>query len=196
MSEDKYVGRKFKTEFKSDDIPEDTRIYEIINLGQKFKKMGLLPKEHGGFGGNMSFRNSRGFVITAGGKDKGKLTQRDFVQVLNASLDKNKVIAEGEEQPSSESLTHHNIYSEREDVNAIIHVHDDAMLKNFKKLRTIKSTSRPHPYGTPELAADIVKSIGSKDFLVVKNHGVIALGKSLWEAGNLIETMHHAAEHI
>lgn len=192
---DKYVGRKFETEFKNEEIPQDTRIYEILSLGQKFKKMGLLPHEDGGNAGNLSFRNSRGFVITAGGKDKGKLTQRDFVQVLKASLDSMKVIAEGEEQPSSETLTHHLLYMERKDINAIIHVHDDTVLKNAHKLK-IKSTERKHPYGTAELAKDIKKSVGDGNFLAVKGHGVIALGKSMWEAGKIIETYHHAAGNV
>jgi len=192
---DKYVGRKFKTEFKSDNIPEDTRIYEIIGLGEKFKKMGLLPHEDGGNAGNISFRNNEGFVITAGGKDKGKLSQRDFVQVLKVSMDSMKVIAEGEEQPSSETLSHDILYKERKDINAIIHVHDDLVLENAHKLN-IKSTERKHSYGTPELAKDIQKSIGKENFIAVRGHGVISIGKSLWEAGKLIETMHYAAEHI
>ncbi|MBN1896681.1 MAG: class II aldolase/adducin family protein [Candidatus Aenigmarchaeota archaeon] len=192
---DEYVGRKFRTEFKSNDIPQDTRIYEIIRLGEKFKKMGLLPDEDGGHAGNFSFRNSKGFVITSGGRDKGNLSQKNFVQVLNVNVDSGRVIVKGEEQPSSETLTHHLLYSGRKSVNAVIHVHDDIVLKNAHKLN-IKSTERKHPYGTAELAKDIYKSIGRENFLAVRGHGVIATGKSLWEAGKIIETMHHAAENI
>ena len=195
MSEDKYVGRKFETEFKSDEIPQDTRIYEIIGLGEKFKKMGLLPDEDGGHAGNFSFRNSEGFVITAGGKDKGKISQRDFVQILKANVDSKKVIVEGEEQPSSETFAHYLLYAGRKSVNAVIHVHDGIILENAHKLN-IKSTEKKHPYGTIELANDIVKSMGKEHFIAVKGHGVIAVGKSLWEAGKLIETIHHAAENI
>ena len=194
MAEDRYVGRKFKTAFSSKEPPQDTRIYEIIALGEKFHRMHLLPKEKGGFGGNMSFRNSKGFVITAGGIDKGRLTPEKFVQVLSCSIDTLSVQAEGEMEPSSETMMHNLLYEKRPEVNAIIHVHDDIVLKNAGKLN-IKTTETKHPYGTPELAKDIVRSIGKSDYIAVKSHGVVSVGKSLWEAGKRIETMHMAAEH-
>jgi ribulose-5-phosphate 4-epimerase/fuculose-1-phosphate aldolase len=190
---EKYVGRKFETEFKGSEAPEDTRVYEIIQLGEKFKKMGLLPKEHGGFGGNMSFRNDKGFVVTAGGVDKGKLTPRNFVQVLNCNMDTKKVIAEGEMQPSSETLTHYLIYREKKAVNAVIHVHDSLVLEKAAKLK-VRVTPNHHPYGTTELAYEIEKTLGHDKYIGVKGHGVLAAGKSLWEAGKLIETFHEAAK--
>ncbi len=192
---EEYVGRKFKTEFRSDESPEDTRIYEIISLGEKFRKMGLLPKEHGGFGGNMSFRNENGFIITAGGIDKGKLTPRNFVQVLKCNMDTKKVIAEGEMQPSSETFTHYLIYRERKDVNAIIHVHDNLVIEKAKELE-VKTTEHHHPYGTTELAYEIEKTLGRLKYIAVKGHGVLATGKSLWEAGKLVETYHGSASNL
>jgi len=193
--EEKYVGRKFRTEFRSDTPPEDSRIYEIIDLGMRFSKMGLLPAEKGGHAGNFSFRNNRGFVITAGGVDKGSLKPNDFVQVLRCNTDIKKVTAEGSKQPSSETFAHHLIYSERLDVNAIVHVHDSAVLEKMDKLK-IKKTEKRHPYGTIELAEDILKSLGKAKYIAVRGHGVIAVGKSLWEAGKLVETWHNAAVHI
>jgi hypothetical protein len=64
---DKYEGRKFETVFKREDFPEDTRMYEMMEWAAKFKKMGLIYPEPGGFAGNFSFRNSRGFIITPAG---------------------------------------------------------------------------------------------------------------------------------
>jgi ribulose-5-phosphate 4-epimerase/fuculose-1-phosphate aldolase len=195
MGDEKYSGRKFRTEFSGREPPEDTRIYEIIRLGGKFHRMGLLPKEKGGHAGNMSFRNSRGFVITAGGIDKGKLIHKDFVQVLSCNIDTKVVKAEGETEPSSETLTHHLIYSKRKDVNAVIHVHDAKVLEHARSLN-VPLTKKVHPYGTPELAYEIGKVLGKNSFIAVKGHGVIALGKSLWEAGKFVETYHQAAENL
>lgn len=192
---EKYVGRKFKTEFRSEELPEDTRTYEIMQLGEKFHRMGLLPKEEGGHAGNISFRNDKGFVITAGGTDKGKLTPRNFVQVLKCNMDTRKVIVQGEMQPSSETFTHYLIYRERKDVNAIIHVHDNLVRENAKELE-VKSTKHQHPYGTTELAYEIEKTLGRVKYIVVKEHGVLATGKSLWEAGKLVETYHSSAEKL
>jgi len=189
---EKYVGRKFRTEFKSEQLPEDTRMYELMELGKRFRKLGLLPAENGGHAGNMSFRNNRGFVITAGGADKGKLNPKHFVQVLKCNMDIEKVIAEGEMQPSSETFTHYLIYRERKDISAVIHVHDMDVMKKAKQLK-LTETRKVHPYGTVQLAYEIEKTIGHRRYIVVRGHGAIAMGKSIWEAGNVIETYHQMA---
>jgi ribulose-5-phosphate 4-epimerase/fuculose-1-phosphate aldolase len=191
---EKYEGRKFRTVFKREEFPEDSRIMEIMEWAPKFKEMGLLPAEAGGNAGNMSFRNSRGFIITAGGVDKGKLNPRQFVQVLSANIDTARVVVEGEVEPSSETLMHRLIYGERRDVNAIIHVHDSLVMEHAKRLG-LPSTKKQHPYGTPELAYEVQKALDHHRYIVVKGHGVLSLGKSVWEAGNQIISYHEAARH-
>jgi L-fuculose-phosphate aldolase len=192
---EKYEGRKFRTIFKKRELPDDTRIAEVMIWGAKLYKLGLLPAEAGGHAGNLSFRNSRGFVITAGGVNKGRLTPRNFVQVLNANLDTKRVEAEGELEPSSETMTHHLIYRERADVNAIVHVHDNLVVRHAEKLK-LRSTKHEHPYGTVELANEVAKSLGHDRYIVVKGHGVISLGKSVWEAGKRIMAVHAEAEKL
>lgn len=191
--ETEYIGRKFKTEFRNEELPDDTRISEIIEWGMRLHKAGFLPAEHGGHAGNMSFRNNKGFVITAGGVSKGSLNPRNFVQVFNCNIDTKWVEAGGQLEPSSETLTHYLIYRERPDVNSIIHVHDNLVMENAKELK-IKATKREHDYGTVDLAYEIEKVLGHEKFIVVKGHGVISFGKSPWEAGKRILTIHDDAE--
>ncbi len=192
---EKYEGRKFRTSFQTKELPEDTRTAEIMEWGTKLHGMGLLPAESGGHAGNMSFRNNKGFVITAGGANKGRLTPRNFVQVLSCNIDTGKVEAEGELEPSSETFIHYLIYRERPDINAIIHVHDSAVTENHEKLG-VKTTRKKEPYGTPELAYEVQKAIGHERCIVVKGHGVISMGKSLWEAGRIVLTRHGDAEKL
>ena len=189
---EEYTGQKFKTVLKDGEYIEDSRVFVIIDYGERFSKMGILPSEKGGHAGNMSFRNDKGFVITAVGVDKGKLTPRHFVQVTKCNIDTKKVFAEGDFKPSSETLTHYLIYRDRKDVNAIVHVHDPLVLENAKELK-VKMTPKEHPYGTVELAHDIEKTLRGEKFIAVRGHGVIAVGKSLWEAAKIIDTMHHNA---
>ena len=66
---DRYEGRKFKTIFAGKDLPEDSRLAEVMRWGAELHSMGLLPAESGGHAGNISFRNSKGFVITAISKE-------------------------------------------------------------------------------------------------------------------------------
>jgi ribulose-5-phosphate 4-epimerase/fuculose-1-phosphate aldolase len=191
---EEYEGRKFETVFRSRELPEDSRVMEIIDWGARLHRLGLLPHASGGFAGNMSFRNSNGFVITSGGVDKGKLLPNDFVQVLSCSPESMKVTAEGEMEPSSETFMHYMIYEKRKDVNAIIHVHDKEVARKASKLK-VKSTRHKQPYGTPELAREVEKAAGHEKFLVIKDHGVVSFGKSVWEAAKMAVTMHEAAEN-
>ena len=195
MPEDKYEGRKFRTAFLSHELPEDTRTAEIMELGAQLYSMGLLPDEQGGHAGNMSFRNSKGFIITAGGAHKGKLTPMNFVQVLSVNTDTKTVEAEGGMEPSSETMMHHLIYRDRADANAIVHVHDKLVSGCAEQLG-LTVTKNEHPYGTPELAHEVAKSLGHRQYVVIKGHGVLSFGKSLWEAGRIILTMHYAAEKL
>ena len=191
--EERYEGRKFRTEFLSHELPEDSRMAEAMDWGARFYKIGLMPPAPGGgHAGNVSFRNHKGFIITAGGVHKGGLTPKNFVQILSCNPDTRKVDAEGELEPSSETFMHHLVYSDRPDINAIIHVHDHLVEKHAGELK-IPSTKTVHPYGTLELAQEVARSVGKKKFIVIKGHGVLSMGKSLWEAARLILTMHDLA---
>jgi ribulose-5-phosphate 4-epimerase/fuculose-1-phosphate aldolase len=124
-----------------------------------------------------------------------KLVTKNFVQVLNANLDTKRVFVEGEAEPSSESMLHHLIYRERPDVHAIVHVHDEFVLENAKKLG-VPVTKASHPYGTVELAYEVGRILGHHTYVGVRGHGVISLGKSPWEAGKQAVAMHEAAEAL
>jgi methylthioribulose-1-phosphate dehydratase len=81
--------------------------------------------DHGwllGTSGNLSTRvDAETFIITASGKDKGRLTQQDF---LACGLDGKPIDAETRNKPSAETLIHCVIYKRFEHVGAIYHVHE------------------------------------------------------------------------
>jgi len=192
---EKYEGRKFRTTFVGKEVPEETRSSEIIEWGKKFHSMGLFPEDDAKNAGNMSFRNSRGFVITSGGSDKRKLHFKDLVQVVSCNIDTMEVEAEGVAEPSSETMLHNLIYSERQDINAIIHVHDRLVLGSAKDLG-IPVTKKKQEYGTPELAREVAKVLGHESFIAIKDHGIVSMGKSVWEAGKQVQAFHNEAVSI
>lgn len=78
--------------------------------------------------GNLSFRseNPTQFWVTASGKNKGNLTENDFVcvEVASASLIKNSPTNDRPtNKPSAETSIHRSIYSHFEGVQSILHVH-------------------------------------------------------------------------
>ena len=75
-----------------------------------------------GTSGNLSARvDAEHFIITASGKDKGRLNPQDF---LACGLDGKAIDAESRNKPSAETLIHCVIYKRFEHVGAVYHVHE------------------------------------------------------------------------
>ena len=146
-----------------------------------------------GKSGNVSARLSKGYIaITPTLKSLGELKQKDIVLV---DMD-GEVLTRGE--PSSEVGMHLEIYKKRPDVNAIVHTHSPHVtgfsftskemkrLEGFGKIKNpfISSIGYEKP-GSRELAQKVSQNIAGEDVLILKNHGVVCLGKFLKEAESL-----------
>lgn len=184
-----YPGVKFKTEFLKKPVPKDPRIAELISWCRKFHQHNLAPVCAGCSAGNLSFRLEPGknhFIITGAGlKAKDGLTNKSLVKILDCDL-KNKVIkVEGKVKPSSETMLHFALYQNRPEVNAIFHGHCPEILKQAKKLN-LAQTEKEASYGSVELVKQALAILKNNNFLVLKNHGFVALGKTMEETGQLV----------
>jgi L-fuculose-phosphate aldolase len=176
---------RFNISFVSDQVPRDARIDELKEWSEKFQKNGLTPEIEGNYTGNLSFRSKEGFVITASGlKSKENLSNDCFVYVKNYDKPSNTVYIEGRRQPSSEAVMHSLIYKTRKEVNAVFHGHNDAIIMNAEKLG-FPVTEKEHEPGTIELAKEVLKVLGDKNLIVLKNHGFVSLGRTMKETGEL-----------
>jgi ribulose-5-phosphate 4-epimerase/fuculose-1-phosphate aldolase len=167
-----------------------------INLWRnRLYQLGLIGEYENGVGfGNLSIRvkNSIEFIIT--GTHTGNidiLSEEHFTRVTELNWDKNFVTCVGPIQASSESLTHGAIYVANSEVNAIIHVHNRKMWENL--LNKIPTTNKNCPYGTPEMARELIRlsqenELKKLKILVMSGHeeGIISVGKDLDEAGNIL----------
>ena len=166
-------------------MPRDARIDELKEWSERFQKKGLTPEIEGNYTGNLSFRSKEGFVITASGlKNKENLKDDCFVYVKNYDEQSNTVYIEGSRQPSSEAVMHSLIYKTRKKINAIFHGHNDAIIMNAEKLG-FPVTEKEHEPGTIDLAKEVLKVLGDKNLIVLKNHGFVSLGRTMKEAGEL-----------
>ena len=181
-----YKGVKFKTEFSAKDFLFDfDSMKRLIMWCTLFNDYKLAPPYDGGSYGNLSYRvkDSDSFVITGsriGLKDS--LDYQSFVKVNSCDMEKGIVYAEGLREPSSESMLHSAIYQKRKDVDAVFHGHCKRMLEYADALK-IPQTEREEPYGSRELVESVVKIIDGSDFIMMKNHGFISLGRSQNVAG-------------
>ena len=162
---------------------------------QKLKSLGLLgqdPRRYDGYGfGNLSMRTGpRSFLIT--GTQTGHLDQlklSDYALVIDWDIARNRLTATGETKPSSESLSHAAVYDCMGEARFVFHVHSPE-LWNARQCLKLPATSAEVPYGTPQMAEEIVAVLqqSGKTIVAMAGHedGVLSFGKTADEAGEVI----------
>lgn len=182
----------YKTIFDSDEM-HDQNYQTMKDIGEKLDQMGIIPKYSTGTYGNCSIREDTGFVITARKIDKSALKPEDLVYVSSVDDAKKEKHVSGIKKPSSEVLVHQKIYEKFPETNTIIHAHDDIAVKHAEKLG-IPVTDIAYPCGTLEGALECLAAAEKSSYIVMKNHGVLARGKSAEHAMAIIQRYHQMAE--
>lgn len=162
---------------------------DIVEVGKNLYDNNLVS----GKAGNVSVRIKRDdgdiIAITPTLSSLGDLKEEDIVII---DFDGNS-LTEGE--PSSEYNLHLEIYKKRDDVNAIVHTHSPyatGFAFSSKKIKRHEGFGRiVIPFleeveyakpGSMDLAKSAAEGIGSEDVLVLKHHGILAVGDNLKEA--------------
>ncbi|ACK73109.1 class II aldolase/adducin family protein [Gloeothece citriformis PCC 7424] len=175
---------------------------EIEDLNQwrnQFYQLGLIGQYDNGIGfGNVSIRcldNPHQFIIS-GTKTGGleQLTEKQYTLVTDYNWQENWLTCRGLIEASSEALTHAAVYTANPNINAVIHVHHLQLWKTL--MNKVPTTAENIPYGTPEMAQEIIRlcqmgNLKEAKILVMRGHeeGIIAFGRNLDEAGNLLLLM-------
>lgn len=163
---------------------EDLR-REIIDIGIQLKEYKLITLT----GGNVSGRDSKTelIAITPSGMEYDKLKPEDIVIV---NIDGK--IVDGLKKPSSDLMTHLQIYRKRKDINGIIHTHSVyascfAMLnENVPVISTTMANevggevpvAKYAPVASEEMGENILKVLGNQKAVLLQNHGVFTFGKN------------------
>ncbi len=181
-----YAGVKFTTVFEGRLVPAGPALEELKAWCRRFHELGLAPPYEGGSYGNLSFRVRPGgpeFVVTGtriGLKDA--LPDEAFVTVLDVDAGRALVRVSGAREPSSEAMLHQAVYARRPEICAIFHGHAPRIVAAAPALG-IPVTAREEPYGTAALAESLLAILDRGDFLILRGHGFVALGRSQEEAG-------------
>lgn len=173
---------------------------EIIAVANEIKRIGLVQLT----GGNVSIRKENGdIIVTPSGMPYETMTP-DQVLVLN----KDGEIIEGNLRPSVDTVALKYIYDHRPDINAIIHTHQpyatavglvsDIMPAYCTTLCNVCLGSVPvAPYSaaaSEEMGIQTVNYIGDRRAVILKHHGVIAVGPTLHDAEAACVYMEDAAK--
>lgn len=180
---EEYAGFKFIVErqVKQPLPPDALRVARQIEWAcRRIAKAGFAH----GIGGNLSQRHGKGFVITPTGLGLANMNAGDMALVTDVDFEGNKVkCAVGMRVPSSETLMHALIYSERTDANAIAHMHVEALLdETGASAVDVPTTPQVLPYGTMESAKAACDLLAQADVIVMRGHGTVAVGANIGEA--------------
>ncbi len=183
-----YEGVKFKTRFTQKAAPENGRLSELTGWCRVFHEKDLAPPYDGGSFGNLSFRTEPGkneFIITGSRMGlKDNPGPEAFVHVIDVDMENTLIQARGLREPSSETMLHYAIYKARPEINAIFHGHCPQILDHAEDMN-IPQTEKFIPYGTREMVDGFLAILNKGDFLIIREHGFVALGTSMNTAGSL-----------
>ena len=156
---------------------------ELVRIANKLDAQGL----NRGTSGNLSARFGEGMLITPSGMGAEGLTEDDIVFVHGDGT------SSGRWQPSSEWLFHRDIYANREEFGAIVHVHSIAATA----LACLRKDIPPFHYmialvggdsircaeyatfGTQALSDNALAALRGRKACLLANHGMIAAGEDL-----------------
>lgn len=177
-------------------------IEEIVNTAHHIYKKDMIL----GKAGNISIIDESGkfMYITASGTDFKSLVSEDVIKVNINDLSYESV---GDKVPSMETNLHIGVYKNRLDVKSVVHVHSPyatAFAFSDKKLRQLEGfgeiTSEYiteveyYPPGSKKLAKHASDALKNEDKILLKNHGVITVGKDIGEATLLCEYLEGIAK--
>lgn len=164
---------------------------EMADVAQRIAANGLVL----GPGGNISSRWNEFMIITASGYSFETLSSDQFVGIEIATGE--QVL--GQLKPSSETPTHLACYRARPDVNFVVHTHPPYATAVGTTLGHIPMMVPEFPvivpklpvldYITPttqELAMAVADSLGDANSVILGNHGMVSVGRTLSEAYNQV----------
>ena len=185
---------KFNSDWEKTEPLPFPKIKNLNHWRQQLYDVKLVGAYPDGIGyGNVSQRADGNNFYISGSKTGNykQLNESHYAKVIDIDLQKNWVKCKGATIASSESMSHAVIYQQYTHVNAIFHVHNLELWK--KLLWKIPTTPKSAPYGSPEIANEILQLFKTTDVLKQKifamaghEEGLFAFGETLDEAGKIL----------
>lgn len=173
---------------------------QVLKTGAGMAGAGLVT----GTWGNISARipGENLFVVTPSGMPYDLLEKADLVIVDDTGR-----MVEGERKPSTELMLHLALYKARAQTGAIVHTHSiyaSALAVAGKSLPPVLEdqvqlaggavpVTRYARAGTADLASAAVDALGQGNAVLLANHGLVGLGRTVEEAYLVCQVVEKAA---
>ncbi|MEL6581175.1 MAG: class II aldolase/adducin family protein [Cyanobacteria bacterium J06621_12] len=193
MIDEGYI--KYQCHWQQVEAIAEADILELNLWRQRLYQLGVIGEYDNGIGfGNLSTRvpNSRQIIIS--GTQTGgipNLAAHHYTKVTDYSWQENYVICEGLVKASSETLTHAAIYQALPEIEAVIHIHHQALWSQL--LNQVPTTDSASAYGTPDMANEIIRlcqlpTTKTQRIIAMSGHesGILTFGHDLEQAGEAL----------
>lgn len=192
---------KFSLQHQPADLPDWADTRDLRYWFRRCRELDLIGQHphryEGAAYGNISQRGPEGFLVT-GTQTGGKavLEDNDFSWVRAIDLDNNTLLAAGPARPSSESMTHDQVYRQVQTATFVIHVHSPSMWQNAGQLG-LAVTNPSAEYGTPAMAREVDRllkdpAVRTAGGFSMGGHedGIVVFGDSPAQAGERLERLY------
>ena len=175
---------------------------QLAKIASQIYQNGLTPGKSGNISIKIPCNIDYKIVISPSGVSLKNINLENVIIIDNEG---NKL--EGNGKPSSEMNMHLEIYKKRKEVSGIVHTHSPYAtgfsfsgekiphLEGFGKI--IKPYLNEVDYAIPgsmELAKIASNGLEKEDMLILKNHGVLTIGKNIDDAVLLAEFVENSAK--
>ena len=187
---------RYRLDYRPGALPADAPLSQLFRWFARCREKDLIgrdPKRYDGFAyGNISLRADPGFVIS--GTQTGarpRLSADDLSWVHNIDPAHNRLWATGPARPSSEAMTHGQVYLTLPAARAVIHVHSKLIWGQAQRLG-LALTAAEAGYGTPAMATEVERLLRSaaanRGAFAMGGHedGIVAYAEDMDTAGGLI----------
>jgi L-ribulose-5-phosphate 4-epimerase len=186
---------KFNCNWQPGELPHAFDCTELLLTRNEMFRLGLIGYDEAqkvGYGNISSRIVGNQFIIS--GTQTGHiavLSEKELSLVTETIIDTNTVYCSGPSKASSESMTHAAIYQLIPTVNAVIHIHNNAMWEKLK--HQLPTTKADIGYGTQAMANEIERLLKDNDLLthrllVMAGHkdGIISFGETMEAAAQVL----------
>ena len=166
----------FQTIFVSKEHSNCPLISNIVRLGKKLKDLDILDQFTSVI---FSIKYGKRILINSNYTDLGKIKRENFLEIVDYNPINRILLAIGLGELLIETPVHWIIHHARKDVNVIVQINDERLIKKIVKKYPI--TKQEQPSGTLDLAKELLKTLRSADTIIIKNKGILFVGNNLKE---------------
>jgi L-fuculose-phosphate aldolase len=173
----------------------ETAKKNLVKISRHLYQQGLVPGKSGNISCKIGGKGDFTVLITPSG-----VSLKDMYEKSVIIVDKTGKQLAGRGKPSSELKMHLNIYKKRDDVKGVVHTHSTyatgfsfstekiSRMEGFGPIeKTYISVVEYAAPGSDKLAEIASEGLENDDVLILKDHGVLVVGKNLDEAALLAE---------